>query len=333
MRLLIFLSIILSATLLSAQQPIRYQGVAFDQNDQLIISSTFAMSITINAASANGPVAYVETHTVTSNERGAFEVFIGEGTPEVGTYQDIVWEDASFYVNIAIDPAGNNDFISAGMTELLAVPYAFHATTALRGPTGDKGPQGDQGDQGPIGPIGDQGDIGPIGIPGTNGPPGDPGPEGPMGFDGVAGPQGPSGPQGPPGPQGQTGPKGPQGPQGLQGVRGPAGPDGPVGFMGEVGPQGTTEGDPGPQGPQGERGDPNGPKGDPGPEGLPGPAGPAGALGAVGEPGESGQAIEQMRSTEPDPAVINIYIDDGTNTNGVPTLRYYSPSAGAWINL
>ena len=86
MRLLIFLSIILSATLLSAQQPIRYQGVAFDQNDQLIISSTFAMSITINAASANGPVAYVETHTVTSNERGAFEVFIGEGTPEAVSY-------------------------------------------------------------------------------------------------------------------------------------------------------------------------------------------------------------------------------------------------------
>jgi len=342
MRITTIILAVCMGVVLNAQQAIRYQGVAFDNNSELIVSSQITLKVSITESSSTGLLAYEETHTTATNASGFYEIFIGEGQVEEGDYKTIPWSNGDLYANVSIDSNGGTDFTYAGSTELLAVPYAFHANEASRGPTGPKGPTGDQGaqgPQGPEGPSGPAGPAGPIGHASADGPQGPPGPQGPIGPQG---PQGPQGPEGDPGPKGLQGPPGPAGPVGFPGgTKGDPGPQGPVGITGpqgpqgpagEKGPQGPIEGSVGPRGPQGERGDLNGPVGPKGVQGPPGPQGAAGAPGATGPEGPPGRALEDFQSSAPDPSVKTLYLDDGTNTaSGQPGLRYYS--AGTWKDL
>lgn len=322
---------------LSAQKPIRYQGVAFDANDEPIVSSTFTIKISIRLGTNSGPLAYSEVHTTTSDAAGMFDINIGEGEANLinsGPFEIIPWSQGSYFVNVSLDPNGGTDFIFAGSTELLSVPYAFHAQEALYGPTGAKGFKGIDGPAGPIGdqgPPGFPGDIGPICPPGPTGPRG---PAGRVGAQGPQGAQGAHGPQGPAGPVGAPGETGEQGSQGEAGQQGPDGAPGAKGPQGEPGDQGPTEGPQGPQGPRGEQGDINGPAGPQGEKGRQGERGEDGADGARGLIGDTGKALEIVRPIAPDINEVSIYIDDGQNVvTGIPTLRFYDYNTGSWIDL
>lgn len=341
MRLSIIISFIMLTALLTAQQPIRYQGIAFDSNDELIASSEFSLRVALRKDNDSGTLVYLENHIGQSDEAGVFEIFIGTGEAVQGSYSEIPWSTGSYFANISIDPNGSLNYIYAGSTELLSVPYAFYAPEALRGPTGDDGPDGEKGPQGPTGPTGPRGPNGPQGPICPPSPDGDVGPIGPAGPPGPAGPQGP---KGDPGPKGDTGPVGPPGPQGIAGgtkgepgiagYPGPDGPQGPAGPMGDMGPQGPLEGPQGPMGPAGDIGDVNGPQGPKGEPGPPGPQGPAGAVGAKGPEGAPGSPREDILSVVPDHNERTFYLDDGTNRlDEKPGFRYYSDADGIWIDL
>jgi len=321
---------------LISQDAIRYQAVAYDADDQLITERNISVEVKLTQGMDQSNTVYVELHEAFCDARGYFELFIGRGNATEGVFGDISWLDSDYYVHISLDPSGANEFIYAGKTELLAVPYALHANVALYGPTGEQGLRGPSGTAGPPGEPGDKG------LPGFIGPIGPKGPKGPTGPSGPQGPQGPQGDPGDPGPKGITGPPGPQGPQGLPGGPkgetgevGPAGwtgPQGPWGPAGDRGPQGPLEGPPGPPGLPGPAGDPNGPPGPKGDPGPPGPSGPVGSLGAKGPKGSVGIPVQDILSIPPDPLMQNIYLDDGTNRlDGKLGFRYYI--SGEWKDL
>jgi len=319
---------------LQAQDAIRYQGIAFDNNGAVVTDKNITIEVSLLEGGSTGQAVFTETHNPYSNERGAFELFIGRGAASLGDFSAIDWASGSYYVSIAVDIDGTGDYVSAGTTELLAVPYAFHAKNALYGPTGSQGAPGPRGANGPPGESGDPGppgitppfkNEGPKGPTGPHGPAGEPGPKGDAWDPGMQGPKGITGPRGP---QGDAG--GPRGFAGEPGREGWHGPMGPQGDPGDVGPDGTDEGIEGPMGPQGLPGDPNGPQG---PKGVPGPQGPAGPVpspGPQGPPGVPGQANQPALSTPP--ANASFYLDDGTNTaTGLPGLRYLEN--GIWEDL
>jgi len=294
MRQLIYTTIIFLFTIsaIIAQDAIRYQGVAFDQNGAAILDSDISILLTVIEGNPNGAFSYIESHNnIRTGNDGQFELEIGRGTSLAGTFAGIDWKGTSNFLEVAIDPTGGANYLPAGTTEFLSVPYAFYATEAISGPAGPKGPTGPTGPQGPQGPAGPQGPpgtsatgggtVGPAGPKGPQGPTGPTGPQGPQGEPGGNGMKGPQGPQGypgspgdsggvdgPVGPQGEQGPKGPSGPSG---VPGPAGAQGPPGDQGPKGPQGSSNGTVGPQGPPGDAGDPSfisGPAGPQGPAGI-----------------------------------------------------------------
>ncbi len=335
--LLLFLGFAMSVF---AQDGIRYQGVAFDGNGDPIISQEIAILFSVLQGSTNGSNTYIERHVTTTSDAAAFELIIGEGEEIFGTLADVDWTNNPYYLEVSIDPNAGMDYFSAGTTELISVPYAQHAATALYGPRGPKGATG------PIGPAGPTGATGPAGPPGQAGPNSTPGPQGPTGN---VGPTGAVGDQGPPGDDatqtgnvGPPGPKGPDGPQGEgagpDGPQGPTGPSGPQGFngakgeTGDKGDPGGTEGPPGSPGPQGPPGPP-GPDGADGPAGPAGPTGPTGAVGPVGEPGADGiQFLEFLDTPPSNPVQYYIYVDSGANrADGEIGLRWYSGTA--WIDL
>jgi len=224
---------------LSAQAPIgiNYQSVALDENGGAITNQE--IDVFASVRSDNGStIDYTESHTVNTDAYGAFQLVIGKGEL-VGTnlFEDIDWSNSSKTLSVAIDFDRNGAVDYEGETEMLSVPYAMFANTAISGTPGATGPTGPAGAEGPAG------------VPGITGPPGEAGPTGPPGPpgppSGTVGPTGPIGPTGPP-----NGPTGPIGPTGEQGIQGEVGLTGPTGFIGPSGPRGPT----GPQGATGPTG-------------------------------------------------------------------------------
>ena len=237
---------------------INYQAVARNTNGTVLSNQAVKVKISILGGSANGPVQYMEEHSLNTNQLGLFTLQIGKGTPGTGTFSAIPWQNVNQFAKVEL-AVGGGSYTALGSTQLMSVPYALYAASGNPGPAGPAGPQGIQGTAGAKGDKGDVGNVGPAGAMGVAGPAGAVGPIGPQGLkgdQGIVGPQGAKGDTGPAGAMGNpgaVGPIGPAGPQGLKGDQGDPGPAGAMGNPGAVGPIGPA----GPQGIQGIPGDIN----------------------------------------------------------------------------
>lgn len=159
----------------SYAQSFNYQGVARNASGAPLNTQSLGIRITILDGSAAGPELYTETHAVTTNAYGLYNLGIGAGTPVSGDFAAINWGAADRYIKVEMDPAGGTSYTNLGTNKLMSVPYAMYALNGTPGPAGATGPAGPQG------PAGIQGIAGPAG------------PQGPAGATGAAGPQGPAG--------------------------------------------------------------------------------------------------------------------------------------------
>lgn len=197
------------ANVMAQPAKFNYQGVARNATGNALASRPITLRISILDGSATGTVVYKESHAVTTNAFGLYNVAIGGGTDVTGTIAGVNWATGNKYIKVEMDPNGGTTYIDLGAAQLLSVPYAMYAASGTPGPIGPQGPTGATGPQGPQGATGAQG---PIGLTGPAGP------TGATGATGAQGPIGATGPQGPQGPIGATGPQGPQGPQGIPGT-------------------------------------------------------------------------------------------------------------------
>ena len=67
---------------------------------------------------------------MTTNEFGLYHLQIGDGNPLKGEMKTVKWETGNKYIKVAIDSKGGNEFVDAGTTQLLSVPYAIYADKA-----------------------------------------------------------------------------------------------------------------------------------------------------------------------------------------------------------
>jgi hypothetical protein len=218
-KLLTGLFLVLFTFQLSAQNPgFNYQAVLRTSNYAPIANQNGTATVSI--LNPVGTELYRETHNITTDQLGLFNLVIGRGANPTANFAAIDWGNGGRFVKITVVANGNTyDFFPS---ELQAVPYAKVAERALQG-DGDADPQNE---------------LQSLNISGnnlsiSNGntvalPPGPQGPAGATGPQGPAGPQGATGAQGPAGPMGATGATGAQGPAGPQGPEGPAGVPGPT---------------------------------------------------------------------------------------------------------
>lgn len=304
-RSIYLLAILLLALKISvfAQSPeaIQYQAVMRDATGQILSNANVNVQFTVLQGSSTGTVVYQEFHKTPTNSYGLLDIRIGEGTVDSGSFINIDWAAGPYFLKVAVDPIGGNNYIDMGTTQLVSVPYALYAETA--GTAADV----DDADADPTNEIqtllvnndtlfisgggyvliptstGAQGPTGATGADGATGPTGATGAQGPTGATGADGATGPTGLTGATGPTGATGAQGPTGATGLTGAQGPTGATGADGVTGPTGLTGAT----GPQGPTGPDGV-NGPTGATGLTGLTGAQGPTGATGADGATGATG---------------------------------------------
>jgi hypothetical protein len=137
--LLLFLTLLFSGSYVAAQlqsavsspEKMNYQAIARDASGNQLVNQSVSLRFTIHEGSAVGTTLYQETQSLMTNQFGLITTFIGTGTVSSGTFTAIGWGTSDRYLQVEIDPAGGSAFTDMGTTQLVSVPYAFHAEEAL----------------------------------------------------------------------------------------------------------------------------------------------------------------------------------------------------------
>ncbi|MFN3446733.1 MAG: hypothetical protein ACK44D_13425, partial [Bacteroidia bacterium] len=162
-KIIITISVLLLLVLQAVAQPpqaFRYQAIARDASGNPMGNVTLKVHPIIRDLTATGAILYAETHTVTTNIFGLFNLAIGRGAVTNGDFELIDWGSGAKFIEVEID--FGTGYVSLGSSELLSVPYALFAPSKK----GDVGPQGIQGIKGDSGLQGIQGLQGIAGIKG-----------------------------------------------------------------------------------------------------------------------------------------------------------------------
>lgn len=130
--LTIFLLITLCMSEALAQSPpyINYQGVARDRSGTVLQDHALGLRISILQDGLTGPVAYSERHRVVTNDFGMFTLQIGGGELRQGALDALSWGKHSYWLQVEMDEEGGSNYSLLGASQLLSVPYAFHALHA-----------------------------------------------------------------------------------------------------------------------------------------------------------------------------------------------------------
>lgn len=132
MRQTLTLVALLISTFMIAQVPasMSYQAVVRNSSNALIQDSNIGIRVSILQGGPTGTVVYQETQTVVTNVNGLMSMEIGQGTPIVGSFINVPWANGSCFLQTEIDPSGGTNYSISSTTQLLSVPYAFHAKTS-----------------------------------------------------------------------------------------------------------------------------------------------------------------------------------------------------------
>lgn len=112
-----------------APQLINYQGVARDNSGLELPNQNISLRLSILSGSSSGLVVYSETHTVTTNSFGLFDIHIGGGSLVSGTFSTIDWGGDLHFFKTELDPAGGSNYSVMGTTQFVSVPYALNASS------------------------------------------------------------------------------------------------------------------------------------------------------------------------------------------------------------
>jgi hypothetical protein len=109
---------------------INYQAVARDAKGAALVDHAISLKISLLAGEASGKVVYEEIHSLRTNELGLFSLVIGQGAAAGGDFSRVPWSEHQIWMEIALDETGGDLFHTVSATQLMAVPYAFHAGSA-----------------------------------------------------------------------------------------------------------------------------------------------------------------------------------------------------------
>jgi hypothetical protein len=123
-----------------AQVPkgIKYQAIARTPSGEIVSDQNVSFAISIIPASPDQNPVYTETHTTKTNNFGLVNLVIGNGSALLGDFSGVVWSNDDFFISISLDVNGGSDFEWLGTSQLLSVPFAFHAETVTNDRVNDE---------------------------------------------------------------------------------------------------------------------------------------------------------------------------------------------------
>ena len=117
----------------SSPRGMKYQAVARDMKGEILANAKIELRISLHSTSnSKDDTHYSETHSITTSDLGLFSIAVGEGMKEKGNFETTPWSTLDIWMEIQIKSKGETKFTSISNSQLLAVPYAFHAITASK---------------------------------------------------------------------------------------------------------------------------------------------------------------------------------------------------------
>ncbi len=127
---ILIISLILGGALFAqAPQSLKYQAIARNAEGVAIANSPIGLQFSIVANNVNGSTVYSETFTAASNASGVFNVNIGTGNVESGSFPDIDWGNDSYFLKVEMDISGGSNYVEMGTSQLLSVPYSLYTAS------------------------------------------------------------------------------------------------------------------------------------------------------------------------------------------------------------
>lgn len=114
----------------TAAQGFNYQAVARDAAGQILAHQAIALKISLSAKDGDQAKYYSEIHELKTDALGLFHLIIGRGKETVGQLSEVPFSKEQIWLNLELDPSGGRTFNLTSRSELMSVPYAFHAATA-----------------------------------------------------------------------------------------------------------------------------------------------------------------------------------------------------------
>jgi hypothetical protein len=121
------LSVISCLAQLAPPQAFSYSAVARNGLGNPLINQNVGIQFSILKGSTVGPIQYQENQFTTTNQFGLFNLTIGTGAIQQGTFSTINWGNDSYYLKVGLDAIGGTNFQTMGTTQFLSVPYALYA--------------------------------------------------------------------------------------------------------------------------------------------------------------------------------------------------------------
>ncbi|MCB0481431.1 MAG: tail fiber domain-containing protein [Flavobacteriales bacterium] len=115
---------------------INYQAAARDAQGNIMSNKSLTVKAVIATGSSGSNLEYSETHSVTTNEFGLFNIIIGQGS-STDNFGALSWGQKKHHLKVEID-AGSG-LVSMGTVAFEAVPYALSAKNVENIPTIDLG--------------------------------------------------------------------------------------------------------------------------------------------------------------------------------------------------
>ena len=131
--LFLFLILSLAGTAIAqVPQGIPYQAVTRNAQGQPLASRSVKVLFSVLDSTATGTAVYVETHPTSTTALGLFAVNVGMGTPTTGNFSNINWGFNSKFLKVELDTtASGNNYIDLGTQQMMSVPYALYAGSAI----------------------------------------------------------------------------------------------------------------------------------------------------------------------------------------------------------
>jgi len=136
-HMFLFLMLALPLGLYSQYIPkgMNYQAVARDEKGFELKNKELEVRISIIPLDPTSKAEYTESHSITTDKYGLFNLIIGQGSYVSGTaadFSEINWGAGVHFMRVEVD--FGLGFRTMGTTQFLAVPYAIYAGTAANTP-------------------------------------------------------------------------------------------------------------------------------------------------------------------------------------------------------
>jgi hypothetical protein len=112
-----------------APEKMNFQAVIRDASNVLAANQLVGLRISILQGSTAGTAVYEETQTATTNINGLVTLEIGTGTVASGSLSSVDWGVDTYFIKTEADPTGGINYTITGVSQLMSVPYAFHANS------------------------------------------------------------------------------------------------------------------------------------------------------------------------------------------------------------